>query len=96
MGVLRFPGPVYGLAYLGVMFSGASGTMGGASLVLPWAGMAVIGVVASTPLAKDLWERWKDKKAMPLVEGLLCLAALVLCTASLVSDSYNPFLYFRF
>lgn len=84
------------LVYLGVMFSGASGTMGGATLVLPWAGMAVIGVVASTPLAKDLWERWKDKKAMPLVEGLLCLAALLLCTASLVSDSYNPFLYFRF
>ena len=26
----------------------------------------------------------------------LCLAALLLCTASLVSDSYNPFLYFRF
>jgi len=33
---------------------------------------------------------------MPLVEGVLCLAALLLCTASLVSDSYNPFLYFRF
>ena len=24
------------------------------------------------------------------------LAGLLLCTASLVSDSYNPFLYFRF
>lgn len=33
---------------------------------------------------------------MPLAEGALCLAGLLLCTASLVSDSYNPFLYFRF
>ena len=43
-----------------------------------------------------VWEKFKDHKAMPLVEGLLCLAALLLCVASLVSDSYNPFLYFRF
>lgn len=84
------------LHYIGVMFSFSPGTMGGLSLVMPWVGMAVIGVVASTPLAKNLWEKAQDKKAMPLVEGLLCLAALLLCTASLVSDSYNPFLYFRF
>ena len=84
------------LAYLQGMFSFSPGTMGGASLVMPWLGMAVIGVVAATPLAKNLWEKLQGKKAMPLVEGALCLAALLLCTASLVSDSYNPFLYFRF
>ena len=84
------------LASLQVMFSFSPGTMGGASLVMPWLGMAVIGVVAATPLAKNLWEKLQGKKAMPLVEGALCLAALLLCTASLVSDSYNPFLYFRF
>ena len=84
------------LAYLQEMFSFSPGTMGGASLVMPWLGMAVIGVVAATPLAKNLWEKLQGKKAMPLVEGALCLAALLLCTASLVSDSYNPFLYFRF
>ena len=79
------------LAYLQVMFSFSPGTMG-----MPWLGMAVIGVVAATPLAKNLWEKLQGKKVMPLVEGALCLAALLLCTASLVSDSYNPFLYFRF
>ena len=90
------PGLSTALAYLQVMFSFSPGTMGGASLVMPWLGMAVIGVVAATPLAKNLWEKLQGKKAMPLVEGALCLAALLLCTASLVSDSYNPFLYFRF
>ena len=28
--------------------------------------------------------------------AVLCAAALALCMGSLVSDSYNPFLYFRF
>ena len=84
------------LTYLGVMFTPAAGTMGGADAVLPWAGMAVIGVLASTPLARTLWEKGKDRGWMPLLEALLCLCALLLCTASLVSDSYNPFLYFRF
>ena len=43
-----------------------------------------------------LWEKLRNRKLMPLAESVLCLAALLLCTASLVSDSYNPFLYFRF
>ena len=82
--------------YLGVMFSLEAGTMGGAATVLPWLGMGILGVVAATPLAKMVWERCKDWKIMPLAEGILCLAGLLLCVASLVSDSYNPFLYFRF
>ena len=84
------------LSYLGVMFSLNPGTTGTMTLVGPWIGMAILGILASTPLAKGLWERFQDRKAMPLVEAVLCLAALLLCTASLVSDSYNPFLYFRF
>ena len=84
------------MCYLAVMFTPSAGTMGGASLVLPWLGMGILGAVASTPLASKVWEKVKDRKAAPLIEGLLCLAALLLCTASLVSDSYNPFLYFRF
>ena len=84
------------LDYLGVMFSLEAGTMGTMTIVGPWIGMAVLGVLASTPLAKGIWERLQHRKAMPLVEAVLCLALLLLCTASLVSDSYNPFLYFRF
>ena len=84
------------LSYLQVMFSFAPGTMGTASLVMPWLGMGIIGVIAATPLAKTLWEKVQDKRWMPLAEGALCLVGLLLCTASLVSDSYNPFLYFRF
>ena len=45
------------LDYLQVMFSFTPGTMGTASLVMPWLGMGILGVLASTPLAKTLWER---------------------------------------
>ena len=84
------------LAYLKVMFAGGAGTMGGANAVLPWVGMFLLGVVGSTPLAKKVWDKLEGQKAMPLAEGVLCLAGLLLCIASLVSSSYNPFLYFRF
>ena len=82
------------LGYLKVMFSGSAGT--GEIPLLPWLGLAVIGAAAATPGGNALWERFRDRKWMPLAEGLLCLAALLLCVGSLVSDSYNPFLYFRF
>ena len=40
---------------------------------------------------------WEQRGALWLRLGIrLVLAALVLCTASLVDASYNPFLYFRF
>ena len=57
--------------------------------------LLAILTVASTPLGKSLWgrlrQRWQD-----LLFPALTLGALVLCTASLVDASYNPFLYFRF
>ena len=57
--------------------------------------MLVILCVASAPLAKKLWARLGER-AQGVLEPLLVLGALVLCTASLVDASYNPFLYFRF
>ena len=57
--------------------------------------MLVILVFASTPLASKLYRRLgEDTQAV--VRPVLVLASLVLCTASLVDASYNPFLYFRF
>lgn len=66
------------------------------SIVVPWLEMLAIGALASTPLGKNLWSRIKNKKAAACLEAALCLAGLIFCTAMLVNDSYNPFLYFRF
>ena len=57
--------------------------------------MLVILSVAATPLGKNLWNKLSER-VQDLLTPVLLLAALVLCTASLVDASYNPFLYFRF
>jgi len=57
--------------------------------------MLVILAVAATPLGKRLWNRLGERTRSVLFPVLM-LAALILCTASLVDASYNPFLYFRF
>jgi alginate O-acetyltransferase complex protein AlgI len=58
--------------------------------------LLVIAAFASLPVAKNLWTKHKDDKAMPYIETALVIFALVLCTAALVTSTYNPFLYFRF
>ena len=57
--------------------------------------MLVILCVAATPLSKKLWGRLSER-TQDMLTPILVLAAMVLCTASLVDASYNPFLYFRF
>lgn len=64
--------------------------------LLPWLPLLIIGIFASLPAMSKLWHRWERCRILPFVEALLCLFSLVLSTASLVSGSYNPFLYFRF
>lgn len=55
----------------------------------------VILAVGSTPLMGKLWDRLGER-TRAVLQPLLVLGALILCTASLVDAGYNPFLYFRF
>ncbi len=55
----------------------------------------VILSIGSTPLMRKLWDRLGER-TRAVLQPLLVLGALVLCTASLVDAGYNPFLYFRF
>ena len=50
------------------------------------------GIIGATPWPK----RWALKHDLPLVDAIAMAALLMLCTASLVDGSFNPFLYFRF
>ena len=58
--------------------------------------MLCVGVVLCTPLFRWLSNKTKNSNVMGFVKagGLICL--LVLSIASLVSSSYNPFIYFNF
>lgn len=58
--------------------------------------MLIIAAVASTPLASMLYTRFEHTRFMWIPETLYCIGVLAVSTASLVNQSYNPFLYFRF
>ena len=54
-----------------------------------------LGILGSTPVVKRLAGRIPEK-ATAILEPVLMLALLLVCTAYLVDGSFNPFLYFRF
>lgn len=58
--------------------------------------MLIIAAVASTPLAAMLYNRFEHTRFMWIPETLYCMGVLGVSMASLVNQSYNPFLYFRF
>ena len=84
------------VTYLGACFGGAPLINGYALYQLrSYLPMLVILSVAATPLGRKLYGRLGEN-TRAILSPLLVLASLVLCTASLVDASYNPFLYFRF
>ena len=56
----------------------------------------VLGIVGATPLVKRLADRIYQTRIGAILEPVLLLALLLLCTAFLVDGSFSPFLYFRF
>ncbi len=64
--------------------------------LISWIPTLLIAIFAALPLGKRLLSRLDGKRIKPLLDATLVALALILCTASLISSSYNPFLYFRF
>jgi len=56
----------------------------------------ILAIIGATPLCKQIYWRFADKKIMVLAEPLAVGVFLLLATASLIDGSFNPFLYFRF
>ncbi|MBQ4257902.1 MAG: MBOAT family protein, partial [Clostridia bacterium] len=84
--------------FFGNLFDFGSGLIGdkALSLLLRYLPVLLIAALASTPLAKKLYEKARTANWIWLPETVYCAAVLLLSTASLVNQSYNPFLYFRF
>ena len=80
--MFSFSGPVIGESALSTTIS-----------FLP---LIAISAIASTPLAMNLYRKIKSTPVKIAVDTVFVVAIMLLCTASLVNQSYNPFLYFRF
>lgn len=84
--------------FIATLFSGSYGLISqdALALVVSYLPLLAAAAIASLPLGYRAYERIKNCKFYWLAEATVCAAGLVLCTAALVSQSYNPFLYFRF
>ena len=54
------------------------------------------GILGATPLVRNAAIRLKKYRIAAVLEPVLLIALLVICTAYLVDGSFSPFLYFRF
>ena len=61
-----------------------------------YAVLFAIGFVGATPIVKQAALRIGKTKAGEILEVLMLIGILLVCTAYLVDGSFSPFLYFRF
>ena len=82
-------------AFLGRLFSLTADTAAARTWMLGYLPIGLFAAVASTHVGANLLKRLRRSSAAWL-ELLWLALLLVLCMAALVSQSYNPFIYFRF
>ncbi len=78
------------------LFDFSATSVQGVNMVLGFLPMLIVSLIAATPLLKTVTDKWKETTAMRYTKLALCAVVLVLCVAALASNSYNPFIYFRF
>ena len=68
----------------------------GMTFVLAYLPLMAVAVLAATPTMKRLFCTYQNAAVIRFARILGTMGLLLLCTAALVSQSYNPFIYFRF
>ena len=58
--------------------------------------LLVAAIIGATPLVKNLACKLEAKPIGAILEPIVTILLLLVCTAYLVDGSFNPFLYFRF
>ena len=64
--------------------------------VIGYLPLMAVAAVAVTPLGRNLYRRWQEKTWMAVAEIAGVMILLLLCVSALASQSYNPFIYFKF
>ena len=83
------------MAFLPKLFSAASSGPA-KQILLGYLPITAAAVFASTPIAKHWADKHGDSVKVQAAELLLLCLLMLLCVAALASQSYNPFIYFRF
>ena len=90
-------------AALGTFFASLAGvgqpglfTASSRAWVLGYLPLLLVCAVAATPLGANISKRLERVKVWPWVRLILGALLFLLCLGALASQSYNPFIYFRF
>ena len=84
--------------FISDLFNFSNGIIGSQTLVIlcRYGLIFAAGIIAATPLGINIYKKFKGKKFTFALETVFCAVVLLIATASLVTQSYHPFLYFRF
>ena len=82
--------------FFGRLFTASPASVHGMNLGLAFTPMILISIFAATPAAKVLLSNSREKVVVRYGAVAVVMVMLLLCVAALASQSYNPFIYFRF
>ena len=82
--------------FISTLFTGGFVSADGMTEIISSVPVLILAAVASTPLIRKLYDKMSKHSSFRFIEVIAAAVILLLCTASLVNDNYNPFLYFKF
>ena len=65
-------------------------------LILGYLPLFLAAALGSTPIPQKLFAKFRENTGKAVLKLTLLAAGFLLCVAALASQSYNPFIYFRF
>lgn len=81
--------------FMGRLWIPAPASSGSLPLITSFLPLMAVAAFAATPIPASLAAK-RDTPAMRFVKAAAAACALLLCVGALASQSYNPFIYFRF
>lgn len=86
------------LSFIGKLFTFKNGIISSdaAYVIVTYLPVLIVGAAASLPVWKNLYNKYCDKKFIWVFDLVSSALVMFLCVASLVKQSYSPFLYFKF
>ena len=83
--------------FVPTLFSGGLISDDALHITLSYLPTVIMGIIASTPLIRRIYDRLRNKsERFVIAEAAAVIILLIICTASLVNNAYNPFIYFKF
>jgi len=76
--------------------SAGATTAEGLNAIWGYLPLLLISILAATPLGNRIYQKLKETRWAHYALIPVGAVILILCVAALASQSYNPFIYFRF